>query len=233
MVENGAERDPQREHEVVRAGSAAALDRDRADGSWADANVAAIDSFNWYESGPRPVARVRTLYDARALYLCYEVPDERIESQVTELNGAVHTDSCVEFFCRPRPERDERYLNFEANPCGVFKLGWQEPGWQAHGERDLISPDLAAGIEIATSEAGPTREPRPDDESWWLAVALPFEILAAFTGLDLSPEAGTTWPANVHRTGVASESQEASWNPIDTPEKDFHSPGHFGRLVFR
>ncbi|MFC7197446.1 carbohydrate-binding family 9-like protein [Halosimplex aquaticum] len=79
---------------------------------------------------------------------------------------------------------------------------------------------------------GETREPTPDDEEWWLAVRFPFETLSAFTGLSLAPESGDRWRANFHRTGVESLSQEASWNPIGTEEKQFHSPGHFGWLRF-
>jgi hypothetical protein len=203
------------------------------EGPWTDAGMAPIDEFNWHESGPTPVTEVRGLYDEEALYLQFVVEDRDIVSRVTELNGPTYTDSCVEFFATPSPGGNARYLNFEANPCGVFKMAWMEPGWSVRGiGRDLVTPALAESIAVETSEDGPTREPTADDREWWLAAALPFETLSTFTGLDLAPASGDRWRANFHRTGVATPSMEASWNPIGTEEPDFHTPGHFGWLVF-
>lgn len=218
-------------HTLTRADADVPLTGD-VDGPWADAESAAIDEFNWYESGPRPETTVRGLYDEAALYLQYRVEDHEIVSRTTELNGPTYEDSCVEFFATPLPGSNARYLNFEANPCGVFKMAWMEPGWSTRGiGRELISPELAETVRVETSEEGPTREPT-DEDAWWLAVAFPFETLSAFTGLDLAPTSGDRWRANFHRTGVASLSQEASWNPIGTEDKQFHSPGHFGWLAF-
>jgi hypothetical protein len=203
------------------------------EGAWADADVARIDEFNWYESGPRPVTEVRALYDDEALYLRYDVEDPSIVSHVTDLHGSVHTDSCVEFFATPNPGENANYLNFEANPCGFFKMTWMEPGWDVRDiGREYLSESRAAEVGITTSESGPTRDPTDNDEHWWLAARFPFETLSALTGLALAPNSGDRWRANFHRTGVESRSQEASWNPIGTPEKQFHSPGHFGWLVF-
>jgi hypothetical protein len=203
------------------------------EGPWQTANALAIDEFNWYESGPRPVTTVRGLYTDDALALQFRVEDRHIVSETTELNGPTYADSCVEFFATPDPGRNARYLNFEANPCGVFKMAWMEPGWAVRDlGREYISPDLAETVRVETSEDGPTRAPTPDDEAWWLAVEFPFETLSALTGLDLDPESGDRWRANFHRTGVETLSQEASWNPIGTEEKRFHSPEHFGWLVF-
>jgi hypothetical protein len=202
-------------------------------GPWTDADVARVDEFNWYESGPRPVTEVRAVYDDEALYLQYEVEDSHISSQVTDLHGPIHTDSCVEFFATPEPGENARYLNFEVNPCGFFKMAWMEPGWSVRDiGREYLSETLAEQIEIATSEPGPTRDPTDDDERWWLAVRFPFDVLSGLTGLALAPESGDRWRANFHRTGVESLSQEASWNPIGTDDKQFHSPGHFGWVVF-
>ncbi|WP_436926669.1 carbohydrate-binding family 9-like protein [Halosimplex amylolyticum] len=217
---------------IARADADVPLTGD-VEGPWTAADVASIDEFNWYESGPRPETTVRGLYDDTSLSLQFLVEDDEIASRTTELNGPTYEDSCVEFFATPDPGSNARYLNFEANPCGVFKMAWMEPGWSVRGiGRDLVSPELAEAITVATSEPGPTREPSADDESWWLAVRFPFEALSAFTGLDLAPGSGDRWRANFHRTGVASRSQEASWNPIGTAEKQFHSPGHFGWVDF-
>ncbi|WP_129115320.1 carbohydrate-binding family 9-like protein [Halegenticoccus tardaugens] len=200
---------------------------------WEDAVVVTLNEFNWYESGPKREATARVLYDSEALYLLFHVEDTSISATTTELNGPTFEDSCVEFFATPVNYHPTHYLNFEANCCGTFKLAWQERGWQARGrDRDLVTPSLAADMQVTTSEPGPTRRPTTDDESWWLAAKIPFAILHALTGLPFTPDMGSVWRANFHRTGVETPSQEVTWNPVETHEPKFHSPEYFGRLRF-
>lgn len=198
---------------------------------WDRADRLDVDQFNWHVEGPKPETTARMLYDSRRLYLQFRVEDREISSKVTELNGPTFQDSSVELFADPNPDEDSRYFNFEANCCGYFKLGWQEEGWQERGiERDLLPATLAERIDVETSIEGETREPQPDDEGWWLAASIPFAVLAEFTGIDIDP--GTVWRGNVYRSGVATTSQMASWNPMPTAEPAYHSPEHFGRFRF-
>lgn len=202
--------------------------------AWEYAIPVELASFNWYQSGPKPLTTARALYDDRSLYLRFDVEDEYISSSVTDLNGPTYEDSCVEFFTTPGTEPTDPYLNFEANCCGFFKLAWQEPGWREQDiGRDLISEELAADINISTSIKDDTKTPAPSDDSWWLTAEIPFDILSSFTGRNISPTSGTRWRGNFHRTGVRTPSQKASWNPIETSEPAFHTPDHFGEFVFR
>jgi len=222
-----------KEYAIRRADGPVPLTAEHAGTPWERADEFAIDEFSWHESGPKPLTTGKALYDDDALYLSFDVEDEAISAEVTELNGPTYQDSSVEFFARPAPESEPKYFNFEANCCGTFKLAWQEPNWEERGiGRDLISPELAERITVRTSVPGPTRSPSPDDESWWLAAAIPFDVLAEFTGLPLSPSTGTEWRGNYYRSGVASDSQKATWNPIEKPEPIYHSPECFGRLRF-
>lgn len=207
------------------------LTDDHAGTPWADAESFALDEFAWHDGGPKPLTTGRALYDSEALYLRFDVTDHEIHAEVTELNGPTFEDSSVEFFARPAPASG-KYLNFEANCCGQFKLGWQEPDYAARGVgRDLVSPALAERITVETSEEGPTRDPRPDDASWWLAARLPFDALSSFTGHDVAPSAGTTWTGNFYRSGLP-DAQKATWNRIEEREPVYHSPEYFGRLRF-
>lgn len=202
--------------------------------AWERATPAELASFNWYKSGSKPVTTVRALYDDSSIYFQFDVEDKYISSSVTELNGPTYEDSCVEFFTTPGTDPTDPYLNFEANCCGFFKLAWQEPGWQERDiGRDLINDELAADISIETSINNDTKTPAPSDGGWWLAAEIPFDILSSFTGRHISPTKGTHWRGNFHRTGVQTPSQKASWNPIETEEPAFHTPEHFGRLVFK
>ncbi|WP_226042632.1 carbohydrate-binding family 9-like protein [Natrinema sp. DC36] len=199
---------------------------------WEEAAEFRIDEFSWYEGGPKPLTTGRVCYDDEAIYLQFFVEDPDIIAAVTELNGPTFEDSSVEFFADPTPDEDSMYVNFEPNCCGQFKLAWQAAGWQERGiDRDLVSPELASRISVRTSVPGPTTAGDSAD-NWWLAAAIPFDVLSRLTGREIAPTAGTEWRGNFYRSGVASDSQKATWNPIEKPVPDYHSPEYFGRLRF-
>ncbi|WP_266082985.1 carbohydrate-binding family 9-like protein [Haladaptatus caseinilyticus] len=222
-----------RETVITSTKSVVPLDDSIEGTPWAQATPLGVDQFNWYRNGPKPSLTARTLYDDEALYLHFQVEDHHISSQVTALNGPTFQDSSVELFADPNPDEDSRYFNFEANCCGYFKLAWQEEGWQERGiGRDLVSASSAERIRVETSIEGSTHEPRDDDTGWWLAAAIPFSVLRSLTGVDIDPNPGTVWSGNVYRSGVASDEQKATWNPMPTEEPAYHSPEYFGRFRF-
>lgn len=222
-----------KQYTITRARSDVPLG-DAVDGTpWEEASVFRIGEFSWHEGGPKPLTTGRACYDDGAIYLQLSVKDDDITASVTELNGPTFEDSSVEFFADPNPDEDSLYFNFEPNCCGQFKLAWQEAGWQERRiDRDLISPELADRISVRTSVPGPTADGDFDVDGWWLAAAIPFDVLSELTGREIAPAAGTEWRGNFYRSGVASDSQKATWNPIEKPEPDYHSPEYFGRLRF-
>lgn len=195
---------------------------------WATADSVEVDAFPWDVAASKQSTVVRPLYDDDALYLQYHASDRHSAAETTELNGPVWEDSCVELFATLEPERRPHYVNVEVNCVGTFRLGFGPD----RDDRDLIDAELAETVRVETSVDGPTKEPSPDDDEWWVAVALPFETLAAFAGVPVSPGEGTTWRGNFHRLGGPTDQQFAAWNPVDAPEPDFHRPSSFGRLVF-
>jgi hypothetical protein len=213
---------------IVRAADPPPLS-DAVDGTpWTTASWVELDEFPWGKTGRSPSTTVRPLYDDEALYLQYVVEDGHSYAQATKLNGPVWEDSCVELFATVAPRRRPHYFNFEVNCVGTFRLGFGPD----REHRDLIDAAPADAIRVETSVEGPTKAPSPDDDSWWVAVALPFEMLATFTGASLPPDKGTVWRGNFHRLAGQTDPEYAAWNSVDAPDPDFHRPADFGRLVF-
>lgn len=202
----------------------------RVEGSpWERADPLSIDRFPWDTTEHREDTTVRLLYDDRAVYLQFQATADRCSAAVTDLNGPVYEDSCVEFFASPPSVPPDSYFNFEANCVGTFLLGYGTPT-----DRRRVDAPLAEAIRVETSVPGPTATgPLPDGaDGWWLAAALPFDALGTFAGVAVDPGPGTEWRANLYRCGGEVDPQFAAWAPIDAPEPDFHRPAAFGTLVF-
>jgi hypothetical protein len=195
---------------------------------WQRAEVAPIDEYPWFQAGRKQRTEVRLLWDDQALYAQFVCEDVHIFAQETRLNGKVCADSCVELFAAPQPDKREDYFNLEVNCCGVFMLG-MGPG--RHG-RSLIDESMARQIEIVSSESAAPRDERPDDRGWWVAMRLPFAVVGAMAGHDVSPQPGDEWKGNFYRCGGKSDDQYATWAHIDAPKPDYHRPEQFGRLIF-
>jgi hypothetical protein len=213
---------------VRRAAGRPDLTGDARSGPWAAAEVARIEAFCWYRRGDRQGTEVRALYDEAALWLQFIAADRHIWAEPRELNGNVCLDSCVEFFASPDPAGRTDYFNFEANCCGALHLGWR-PGRDG---RRLIAADLARRIDVKASEPGDAKAESPDDDGWWLAARLGFDVLSALGGLDVGPRPDRPWRGNFYRCGGRTDPQFACWNPVPSPSPDFHRPDAFGHIRF-
>ena len=216
------------EYTIVLADRQPPLHGDIEQPPWSLADVALVDQFPWYAGGLKQLTTARLLYDAGALYLQFICEDKHISSEVRELNGPVCRDSCAEFFATISPADGPGYFNFEANACGVFHLGFGP-----HiDDRKLISPGLARQIRVTTSLDAPAKDVSPDDDGWWLAAAIPFEVIGELSGRQVKPAAGDVWQGNFYRCGGTIDPQYACWSPVDTPRPHFHQPGFFDTLRF-
>ena len=198
---------------------------------WADAHVLQIDTYPWYTAGDRQPTAARLLYDDDALWGQFHCRDRHSAAERTELNSAVSLDSCVELFATVDPLARPDYFNLEMNCCGTFLIGYGP----ARRPRSAIDEAWARRVEIATSNATPTKAEADDDQAWWVAVRLPWDVLGHLAGKPVRPAAGGEWRANLYRCGGITDPQFATWNPIDTarwPKPDFHRPEAFGRMIF-
>jgi hypothetical protein len=192
---------------------------------WSKVPSLTIEQYPWYQSGLKQSTTMQLAIVGDALYWKANAQDCHSFAQVTELNGPVYMDSCVEFFLSPRNQLGSAYLNFEVNCCGTLHLAYG-PGRE---NRTLCTLEQAAQIEITTSLKSRVKMESQEDQQWTTELKIPLKLIEEITGepLDLS-----TWYANFYRCGGRIEDQYASWNPIQTENPDFHRPEFFGALTF-
>ena len=153
------------------------------------------------------------LYDADNLYIgvrCDEPQIDRIHAQVTQRDGPVYGDDCIEIFLVPPDspvlaqfEERVRYFHLIANSLGT-----------RYDEIGLQSPGSFDGQWQAAATQG--------EDAWSLEVAVPF----ADFGVSISD--GQVWRGNISRARWIDK-EYSTWAPL---QRTFHDRDHFGQIVF-
>ncbi len=184
-----------------------------------------IDNCNWEKEFPySPSANFSVAHDDDALYIRFRVIEQCTMALVSEDNGEVWTDSCVEFFVA---FDDSGYYNFEFNCIGkmLFAFRKEKPS------PEYAPTDVMAMIGRVSTLPDECFEERTGDElDWELNVRIPKEAffkhnINSFTGLEAR--------ANFYKCGDnLSKPHFLSWAPIATDTPNFHIPEFFGVLKF-
>jgi len=195
---------------------------------WEETHPLYIDNFPWDENSYRPRTEVRILYSNTRLYLLFKAFEREIRAECLNINDPVCTDSCVEFFFNPAPERDERYMNFEINPIGTFLLGIGKDRYS----RQLIDDVDPRMFDIVTSVTGESVK-HYEGPMWMVRYSIPFYFMERYYGkLDFCR--GKRIKANFYKCGDKTRYPHwACWNKIEAPAPDFHRPEFFGELILR
>lgn len=184
-----------------------------------------IDVMNWENFPYRPNVTFRVAHSNNQLWLKYYVDEKHILALTADTNGAVHKDSCVEFFFDPLG--DGNYYNFEFNCIGTTHLAFG-PG---RSQRQYVAPKTIEGlIGIESSLGTQTFVEKTGKHSWEMTIVIPAELLVHNPDIQLK---GLRARGNFYKCGDAtSEPHYISWNPVKTENPDFHRPEFFGELVF-
>lgn len=192
---------------------------------WDSVDALPVAMVHPRSSSHRPSVEVRIAADAEAIHLRWTVDDRHVLSRVTELNGPVCHDSCVEFFFTP-PGVDG-YVNLEINAGGTIHCSY------FHAPGSLVRPIAPAD---ATQIGVVSSLPRVIDPelagplTWTLTVRLPFATIATLVGRPAP--GGGLWRGNFYKCAdQCSHPHWLSWLPVGEPF-NFHRPDTFGSLRF-
>ena len=183
-----------------------------------------LELVNWEEFPYLPEVSVLIAWNENELFLQYAVSEQTIKAEITESNGAVWTDSCVEFFLSP--EGNDEYYNLEINCIGTALLGFRKKGEPTiHASEGQV-----ASIRRISSLGDSPFQERKEQTDWQITIAIPWE---AFFNHQLKPEAGSKMRGNFYKCGDGlSVPHFLSWTRIKTEKPSFHHPECFGGLEF-
>ncbi|MEG0795996.1 MAG: carbohydrate-binding family 9-like protein [Odoribacter sp.] len=179
---------------------------------------------NWSDSFPyAPKAAFQMAHNGQELFIRFSVQEDRTMALITQDNGDVWTDSCVEFFIA----LDESgYYNFEFSCIGKALLGFRkERPTAVHASADIMHT-----IKRLANLGSTNFKEKQILTPWELTVAIP--ITALFRH-QIKSWKGLTAHINIYKCGDhLSTPHYLSWKPIDTPTPDFHIPRCFTEVKF-
>jgi hypothetical protein len=215
---------------VHKTDRAPALDADFDGAAWAAAGAGVVGCFREESSTHRPDVRFRILHNGTHLFVRFQMKDRYVRSVQTAYMGPVCTDSCSEFFVRPKA--GQGYFNFEINAGGTLHLSYiEDPTYGPNGFMKWrpVDPAWAQQVTIWHSLPAVVEPEITDPVDWSNGWSFPVSLLEAYVG-PIGDLSGQTWRANLYKCADrTSHPHWASWAPI--PRLSFHLPEFFGELA--
>lgn len=207
--------------------------------AWQDVPV--ITGFHLSANGnaESKATRVRLAWDARYLYVAFDVDDDQVIGTITERDGELWREDAVEVFIDANRD-GMSYVEYEVSPRGVFydaAIADYRP--EIEWVKDLNHIDIPMSIAIykvrdtpyAVHVDGTLNEPGDTDRGWTCEMAISWRDIERGTNVDRPvPRAGDVWHIGLFRINVdADRAEYAAWNPTSSW---YHVPRLFGRVVF-
>jgi len=183
---------------------------------YAALETAQIADYPWDKSGYKPEAQARVGWNEKGLHALMCAREETIRAACTEIGGRVCEDSCLEFFCMPFPQSDQRYFNAEMNPLATLHLGVGE----GRPNRVKVRGELPEGFVTCASR---------HEGGWWaVSYTVPMSWIEATFGAPLA--AGQVMRGNFYKCDESIHPHFGTWAPVVREQPDFHRPECFAEM---
>mgnify|MGYP006282286967 FL=1 len=196
------------------------------------ANVLEVTHFMTDQSGHRPEARLKMLYDNDKIYGMFLVHDQYVGCTHTQYQSEVCMDASVAVFLEPKP--GQGYFTLEMNCCGHFRAWYVEDPTPKNGgfkKCREIPWDHGHTLRVFGSMDGRVEPEIEEPATWHVEFSMPFAYFERYVG-SLGDIPGQEWRGNFHKCAFGgSHPHGAAWAPLG-PENNFHQPDQFGTIVF-
>ena len=163
-------------------------------------------------------AKAQIAYDETRLLVRLSAKELEIRAVEENPYGAAWEDSCLEFFFSPESRRPD-YIDIECTPKACLFLGI------GSGLQDLLRliPENEYPIDPVIDFT---------EDGWRTTYAVPYAFIRRFFPA-FSPEKGMEMRANCCKCGdKTAHPHFLTWNPLTNPERTFHFPKDFGKMIF-
>ena len=190
--------------------------------------IISIDQVNWKEKYPyKPEVRAQIAHSNHYIWILANIKENHIKAYALKDYENVWEDSCFEFFVQF--PNHKKYINFETNCIGVSTADLRTG-------RDDSTPiskeDLKKFVRISSLEQKLTDIYDSNTlQEWKLLLGIPKNVLMKYFNTNKEPFPSEL-RANFYKCGdLTNIPHFLSWNPVNTPECNFHLPEFFGNLI--
>ena len=200
------------------------------DPRWQQAKAVKLHDAVSGEPG-RFATEVRVLYDNDFLYVGFRCEDDYVWGSVSERDGPIWDEECVEVFINPAGVAHQYYeinlspRNVVFDACVLNRRTAEKPKETFVPLTDYQVENLqtAVHIEGAFGERGQA-------QGWTAEYAIPFSALIGAP--NVPPQPADIWRINFYRIDSPQKGQRESYAWSTTGTTAFHLPWKFGYLRF-
>lgn len=184
-----------------------------------------IDFFPWGRPKVYPISHAEIEFRKDCIAVSMYADEKNPRGSITQRNGPVFQDSCMEFFLCPCPEISPAYFNFEINVLGTLYTGYS-----ATGLREDSGPiDHSDFVQCINASASLDTQ----DGIWDVHFNVPYAFIQErIPRFNIETQSFIT--GNFYKCGDRTEYPHyAAWHPIDpeeVPRPNFHVPKFFERI---
>lgn len=173
-----------------------------------------------------PEATVKLLWDARHLYVAFEVQDDFLKNDLQERDAHLWEQDAVEVMIDPDGD-GRNYFEVQASPMGVVF----DTRYDSHREPEPFGHvDWNSNARVGVERRG---TPNDDgaDEGYTVELAIPWTAFRAGQPAASAPSVNDTWRMNFFVVDAQKEGERhVAWSAPRSG--DFHTLERFGRVLF-
>ena len=181
---------------------------------WKDVEEGVLNYSNWDTTVMYDTRFKLCLVKNKGIYLRMRTNETDLRKEVSERDGSVWEDSCMEFFFKPFDDYDE-YINIEMNPVGAYlsAIG-------SNRDNRVFLKEITDICPVVSTEI--------NSEGWSLELFVPFELInAVFKNKNF--ENINLFRANFYKCGdKTNKIHYHSFSKMTTLPPGFHNPECFG-----
>ena len=175
--------------------------------------------------------KVRVLYNAKYLYVGFQCEDDYVWGTVTERDGPIYDEECVEVFLNPALCEHQYYevnvspKNVVFDACIINGRTPEKTDASFSSLKELNLIDLHTKVHVDGQINAPMKARR-----WTAEMAIP--IAELFGAPNMPPKTGDVWRVNFYRIDSPKQGQQELYAWSKTERAAFHLPWRFGYLRF-
>lgn len=174
---------------------------------------------------------VRVLYSDNFLYVKFDCEDDYVWATISERNGQIYNEECVEVFLNPSNCKHQ-YYELNLSPKNVVYDACVINSRTPENFQGSIKPLFQMNIENMKTAVSVNGELNVKGKSkhWQARYAIPFDEL--YGADNVPPKPGDIWRANFYRIDSPTKNQQEYYAWSKTEKPAFHLPWRFGYLRF-